>query len=244
MEFFKEIFITVLYQPLFNALVFLYQYLPGKDFGVAIIVLTLLIRILVYPLMVKSLKSQKQGMELQPKIKEIQNKYKDDKEKQTKALMELYQKEKINPFGGCLPLLVQLPILIALYRVFWRGLDPGTLNYLYSFVPNPGVIDPNFIGLINLSQPNMVITVIAGFLQFLQGKMFAPKMGGSSGDGKKDLMSDIMKKQTIYFFPLITVVFLFRLPSAIGIYWIVTTLFSIGQQYFIFKQKKNEPEKS
>ncbi len=118
------IFHAILYQPLFNALVLLYQYFPGHDFGIAVIILTVLIRILLYPLMFQSIKSQKILAELQPKIQEIQNKYKNDKEKQTKATMELYQKEKINPFGGCLPLLIQLPILIALFQVFSKGLLP------------------------------------------------------------------------------------------------------------------------
>ena len=103
MEFFISAFNTILYKPLFNALVVLYQYLPGKDFGVAVIVLTLIIRFILYPLMVKSIKSQKVLSELQPKIKEIQEKLKEDKEKQTKEMMALYQREKINPFGGCLP---------------------------------------------------------------------------------------------------------------------------------------------
>jgi YidC/Oxa1 family membrane protein insertase len=168
MNFFISAFNIVLYQPLFNALVFLYQFLPGKDFGIAVITLTIIIRIILYPLMLKSIKSQKMLSELQPKIQEIQQKYKNDKEKQAKEMMSLYQKEKINPFGGCLPLLIQLPILIALYRVFWRGLQPGVISHLYSFVPNPGVINPIFFGLINLAESNFGLAIFAGISQFFQ----------------------------------------------------------------------------
>jgi len=229
---------TILYQPLFNALVFLYQYLPGRDFGMAVIVLTALIRILFYPLMIKSIKSQKVLSELQPKIQEIQQKYKNDKEKQAKATMELYQKEKINPFGGCLPLLIQLPILIALYQVFWRGLQPEQLSQLYSFVPNPGAIHPLFLGIMNLAQPSLILAVLAGISQFFQTKMVTPKTPKVKKDqGQMAQFSGMMQKQMLYFFPIFTVLILLRLPAAIGLYWIVTTLFSILQQYLVFAKR-------
>ena len=237
-------FNTILYQPLFNALVFLYEYLPGHDFGVAVIVLTVVIRLILYPLMIKSIRSQKILSELQPKIQEIQQKYKNDKEKQTKEMMALYQKEKINPFGGCLPLLVQLPILIALYRVFWKGLQPGAMSLLYSFVPNPGAIDPTFLGIINLGQGNVALAIVAGITQFIQSKMLMPKnKKKEQGQGQKSQFSEMMQKQMLYFFPIFTVLILLRLPSAIAVYWIVTALFSIGQQYLVFNSssvKKGE----
>jgi YidC/Oxa1 family membrane protein insertase len=236
MNLFISAFNTILYQPLFNALVLLYQYLPGRDFGIAVIVLTVLIRIVLYPLMVKSIKSQKILSELQPKIQEIQQKFKNDKEKQTKEMMALYQREKINPFGGCLPLLIQLPILIALYRVFWKGLQPEAMSHLYSFVPNPGLIDPTFLGLINLAEASLVLAVIAGILQFFQSKMLMPKTKKvKQGGGQMAQFSEMMQKQMLYFFPIFTVFILWRLPSAIGLYWIITALFSIGQQYLIMR---------
>lgn len=238
MDFFISAFHTILYQPLFNALILIYQYLPGQDFGIAVIVLTILIRVALYPLMVKSLKSQKALSELQPKIQEIQQKYKDNKEQQSKEMMVLYKNEKINPFGGCLPLLLQLPILIALYRVFWKGLSPESMGFLYSFVPNPGAINPSFLGLINMAEPNLILAFVAGITQFFQTKMLLPQQKTSKE--KTDQMgqfSNMMQKQMLYFFPILTVLILWRLPSAIGIYWIVTAVFSIGQQYIIFKKK-------
>jgi len=243
MEIFINAFNIILYRPLFNALVFLYQFLPGKDFGIAIIVLTVLIRIILYPLMLKSIKSQKMLSELQPKIQEIQQKYKNDKEKQAKEMMQLYQREKINPMGGCLPLLIQLPILIALYRVFWHGMEVGSMSYLYSFVPSPGEINPMFLGLINLAEPSLGLAFLAGISQFFQTKMLMPQTPHQSKHGagqakKQDQMaqfSNMMQKQTLYFFPLFTILILWKLPSAIGLYWVITALFSIGQQYLILK---------
>jgi len=235
MEIFTTAFNTILYQPLLNALVFLYQYLPGQDFGVAVIVLTLVIRFALYPLMLTSIKSQKMLTELQPKIQEIQQRNKDNKEKQAQEMMKLYQEQKINPFGGCLPLLLQLPILFALYRVFWHGFEPQAMSLLYSFVPNPGVIDPNFLGFLNLSQPSLVLAVLAGIFQFIQTKMMAPKHKPSTDKGQMSEITGAMQKQMIYFLPLFTVMILFRLPAAIGLYWIVTAIFSIGQQYLVMQ---------
>ena len=243
MELLINAFNVILYQPLFNALVLLYEYLPGHDFGVAVIVLTVIIRLFFYPLMVQAIKSQKSLSELQPKIQEIRSKYKDNKEKQARATMELYQKEKINPFGGCLPLLLQLPILFALYRVFWQGLRPEAMDMLYSFVPHPGVIDPTFFGIINLGEASLVLAVLAGITQFFQTRMITPKTPKSKkGEGQMAQFSGMMQKQMLYFFPIFTVFILWKLPAAIGLYWIITALFSILQQYLIFK--KSPVEKS
>jgi len=242
MAFFINAFKIILYQPLFNALILLYIYLPGHDFGVAVIVLTVLIRIVLYPLMVQSIKSQKILSELQPKIQGIQQQFKDDKEKQTREMMELYKKEKINPFGGCLPLLIQFPILIALYQVFWRGLQPGAMRHLYSFTPNPGTIDPTFFGLMNLAVPNLWLAFLAGVLQFFQSKMLTPKtLKTEKKTGQMTQFSNTMQKQMLYFFPVFTVFILWKLPSAIGLYWIITSLFSIGQQYLILKKTTVHP---
>ncbi|MDI6591511.1 MAG: YidC/Oxa1 family membrane protein insertase [Patescibacteria group bacterium] len=232
-EFFVNAFNLILYQPLFNALILLYEYLPGHDFGLAVIFLTVAMRMIFYPLMVQSIKSQKALSELQPKIQEIQKKYKDDREKQAKAMIEIYQKEKINPFSGCLPLFIQLPILIALYRVFWQGLQPEQLFLLYSFVPHPGVINPTFFGFLNLSQPSLVLALLAGISQFFQTKMISPKIKQKKGGSQ---FSEMFQKQMLYFFPIFTVFILWRLPAALSLYWLVTTLFSIFQQYLVFKK--------
>jgi YidC/Oxa1 family membrane protein insertase len=222
-----------LYNPLLNILLLLYRYLPGHDFGIAVIVLTILIRIILYPLGNQAIRSQKVLQELQPKLQEIQGKYKNDRENQAKATMELYKKEKVNPFSGCLPLIIQLPILIALYRVFWRGLQPGVQTSLYSFVPHAGQINPMFLGIINLSQPSPLLAVFAGIFQFIQSKMVSPQ--AKSSQRKTSDFSEMMQKQMLYFFPVFTVLILWRFPAALAIYWIVTTVFSIFQQYLIFK---------
>ncbi|HHE76704.1 MAG TPA: membrane protein insertase YidC [Candidatus Parcubacteria bacterium] len=244
-SFFTNAFNVILYQPLLNSLILLYEYLPGHDFGVAVIVLTLAIRLILHPLSLKSIKSQKALSSLQPKIKEIQEKYKNNKEEQAKQLMVLYKEKKINPFSGCLPLLIQLPILIALYRVFWVGFQEIKTNLLYGFVANPGTINTSFLGIIDLAEPNVVLAVLAGVLQFFQARMiFSQETGKSKKGDKKQNIAAQMQKQTQYLMPVFTVIILFRLPAAIGLYWVVTTLFTIVQQYFIFKKTTNISSKN
>ncbi len=243
MQIFTQYFNLLLHKPLFNALILLYLYLPWHDFGLAIIFLTILIRILLYPSMKKSIRSQKMLTDLQPKIQKIQQEFKDDKQRQTKEMMALYQREKINPFGSILPLLIQFPILVALYRIFWnwQGIPELLNTHLYSFVPHPGLINPLFLGAINLSAPNVILALLAGLVQFFQSKMFSPSSAKNTANSSKQVsqISGMMQKQMLYFFPIFTVLILWGLPSAVGLYWITTGLFSILQQYLIFKEIKN-----
>lgn len=229
------LFDIILYRPLFNALVLLCNYIPGHDFGIAVILLTLFIRIVLYPIAVKTINSQKVLQKLQPQIEEIKNKYKNDKEKLAKETLDLYKKEKINPFSGLFLGLVQLPVLIALYKVFWQGVQPAELQNLYSFVLNPVNINTAFLGLIDLSKPNIIFAILAGALQYFQTKMTLPKASKNKGQGPD--FSGMMQKQMLYFFPVLTVIILMSLPSALGLYWTVSSIFSIGQQYFLLRKK-------
>lgn len=226
-----QFFNVVLYQPLLNALILLYTYLPGQDFGVAVIVLTLIIKLILHPSSIHAIKNQKALARLQPKIKEIQKKFKNDKQASARATMELYQKEKISPFSGCLPLLLQLPILIALYQVFLKGLKPEVLTAsLYSFVAPPGIIEPTFLGIVSLAQPNFILALIAGIFQFVHSKISFGKQKTKKGE-----FSAMMQTQMLYFFPIFTVFIVWKLGSIIGLYWIISTLFSIGEQFLVNK---------
>lgn len=233
-----DIFNIFLYYPLFNALIFIYNYLPGNDFGLAIIFLTIIIRFLIYPISIMAINSQRALQKLQPKLKEIQEKYKNDKEKQTRETLGLYKKEKINPFSGLFLAIVQIPILIALYKVFWNGLKPEEFINLYSFIPNPIRINPFFLNVIDLSKPNLLFAALAGITQFFQTKMLMPKQGGSQKNSNE--ISAIMQKQMIYFFPFLTIIILLKLPAALGLYWTISGAFSIIQQYFAFKNDKSK----
>jgi YidC/Oxa1 family membrane protein insertase len=228
-----QAFNVILYQPLFNSLILLYQFLPGNDFGMAVIVLTILIRLILFPLMNQSLKAQKALSGIQEKVKDIQKRYKEDKEREVKEIMALYRKEKINPYASFLPLIIQILLLIALYRVFWRGLEPEALDFLYAFVPRPETIDPFFLNLLDLSRPNLAMAIIAGICQFFQSKQLSSK-SERKADNK---FTEIISNQMLYFFPIFTTLILLKIPSAVALYWIVSILFSIAQQHFIQKSK-------
>jgi YidC/Oxa1 family membrane protein insertase len=254
MEFLINTFNLLLYQPLFNILILLYQFIPGQDLGLAIIILTLSIKFLFYPLTTKAIKSQRILTELQPKIREIQQKFKQDKEKQIKEIMALYQKEKINPFSGFLPMLIQLPILIALFLVFTRGFGPEQMVYLYDFIPHPETINFTSLGIINLAEgavgkviengteqsillwPNIVLIILVSIAQFFQSKMLIPKAKEpNKKEGQIAQISSMVQKQMTYFMPFFTFLILLNLPSVMGLYWLVVTLFSIGQQRLVLK---------
>lgn len=239
-----SIFNIILYQPLFNLLVWFYNTVPPYDLGVAIILITILIRLISLPLSYKAtksqVKSQQMMVDLQPELEKIKRKYKEDKQKQSQATMELYRKYKFNPFSGCLILLIQFPILIALYQVFWRGLDPSQLSNLYSFVENPGILEPMFLGVLNLSKASPILAIFAGFLQFFQTKMMLPKTSKKKS-GQVQGMTQMMQKQMTYFMPIFMVFIFWALPAALPLYIVITILFSIGQQYFINKSLKKEP---
>lgn len=240
-----QLFQVIFYQPLLNLLVFIYNIVPGNDIGVAIIVLTILIKLVLYPFSIKSLKSQKALQEIQPKIDALKEKYKDQKEKLGVEMMELYKQEKVSPFSSCLPLLIQLPFLLAVYQVFRAGLTNGSLDSLYSFVSNPGELNSIAFGFLDLSKVNIFLAVLAALGQFLQAKMLSSKKPAVKSAGSKDeSMAAVMNKQMTFFMPLMTLFIGASLPSGLVLYWLVVTLLTIGQQFITFKMinKKSEVE--
>lgn len=224
-------FNTFFVKPLFNALVFLYQYVTFQDLGLAIILLTVIIRIILYPFFYKSLRNQAIIQKIQPEIKKIQENYKNNKEEQAKALLELYKLHQVNPFSGFLLIIIQLPILIALYRVFLQGLNEASFQNLYSFISQPQVIHQTLLGLINLSDKSIIIVGLAAFSQYLYGRLTLPQ----NKDNQSSTNARITKNMVLIM-PLVTVMVLYFLPSAVGIYWLTTTIFSIGQQLYINKK--------
>lgn len=226
-----QIYNVLIYNPILNLLIWLYNTIPGHDIGIAIILVTLAIRLILAPFMHKSLKSQRAMNMLQPKLNEVREKYKDDKEGQAKAMMDLYKEHKVNPLSSCLPMLIQLPILIALYQVLNYALH-GNLNGLYPFVFHPSAVDPTFLDVVDLSKKSMVFAIVAGLLQYLQTKMMMSKSVSN------DPTTKALNMQALYFFPVITIVFAWRLPAGLPLYWIVNTLFAILQQWYIMKKSQ------
>ncbi len=233
-----QLFHTVLYQPLLNILVFFYNVVPGHDFGVAIIILTVIIRLVLWPLSKKAIAGQKAMSLLQPKIKELQAKYKDNKQELAKATMELYKNEKVNPLASCLPMLVQLPILIALYWVLMAVLKSEKFDLLYPFIQNPGTIKTMAFGFLNLAEKSWVLALLACAAQFWQTKILPMTPPVVKGEGIKDEgMAVMMNKQMLYLMPLMTVFIGGTLPGGLTFYWLITTLATGLHQWLMFRNK-------
>jgi YidC/Oxa1 family membrane protein insertase len=239
----SSIFHTILYQPLYNLLVLLYFIMPARDMGLAIIALTIIVKLLLYPLSKKSIKSQKELQELQPKLNELKNKYKDNKDELGRATINLYKENKINPLSSCLPLLLQLPFFWAIFRVLRNGLSQSSMSALYSFIPHPETLVPSLFGILDLSKPSIVIAFLAAISQFVQAKMLSVKRPVVKDDAARDEdFAAIMNKQTLYMMPVITFFIGVKFPSGLALYWFVSTLLTIFQQIYIFKfSKKNQP---
>lgn len=210
------LFNTYVYQPILWLLVFIYQNLSFYDLGLAIVILTILVRLVLLPIFYKGAKDQTIIQKIQPHVKKIQLDHKDDKEKQAKELMALYREHHINPFSSIIFLIIQLPVFFALFSIFTKEIGAAVFQSHY------------FAGFLNLDEKNLVLAATAAFLQYLQMRMM---MKGPAAANQKMMM---------YAGPVITIVVLWNLPSALGLYWAVSNLFSIGQQWFINK-KTNIP---
>lgn len=223
----------------------MYNIVPGKDFGIAIILITILLRFALIPFYKKQIESQQKLQELQPKIKEIQEKYKHDKEKQTKETMEFYKQNKTNPFSGCLPLIVQLIFLIGIYRILINISASGLTadpKELYSFVSDPGKINQFFIGIVDLTKASIVLAVLAAVAQYFQTKMLMSKQPVLSADKKENDQPDIsqiMSKQMLYLGPFLTFFIGIKFPAGLSLYWLVSTLFMLIQQLLMQKNQKS-----
>lgn len=224
---FQELYTEILYRPLFNGLMAAYVFLPGHDLGVAIIVLTAIVRLVLHPFIARQYRSQRSLSDLQPEVEKIRAAVKDQQE-QARQLMALYKREGVHPASGCLPLLIQLPILFAIYRVLIDGLRVEALSALYPWIPRPMELHMIAFGILDLSKPNIILAVIAGISQYIQARIMLPPKRPAAAAGKPD-MASMMSTQALYVMPVITVVFALGLPAGLSLYWATTTILGILQ---------------
>lgn len=245
-----NIFDTILIAPLVNALFFIYGIIPGHDFGLSIIILTVLIRLVLWPLANKQLHSQKKMQALQGDIAKVREKAAGDKQKESAMLMELYKEKEVNPFSACLPTLLQFPILIAMFVVFKKatGSISGVEQLLYEPVKNLHYIqqvlsgqtpfNTDLFGLINMAKPSILLAIIAGVTQFAQVKMITPKKQKSNVKDSQAQMTAMMN----YTFPALTIFIAWSLPAALPMYWISTNMVAILQQWLVMRKEVDEME--
>ena len=248
-----------------NILEFLYGF--THNYGLAIILLTIIIRVLMYPLMQKQMTSMTETQRIQPLMQEIQRKYKSDKEKMNQELMKLYKEHNVNPMGGCLPLLIQMPILILFFQV---------LREFEYYIPNTNVIDGGFLWIKNtaivkvlengaevakivagLAAPDQlfgvlpesvpmiggtpigILPILVGATMYIQQKLTTPAMPSSSQSSSSSNPAAGTQKMMTTIMPLMIGFISFTLPSGLSLYWVTSTVFGIGQQLLINKKKES-----
>lgn len=221
---------TFIYNPIYNSLIFIAQHITMQDVGLAVILLTVIIRLILFPLSKKSILSQYKMRALEPKLKAIKEQGL-SKEAEAQATFALYKTEKINPFSGCLYLLIQLPILFALYFTFIHGVSQP--DHLYSFLNTEGLKN-TLLGLIDITKPFLPLAILAGLTQAIQA-FLVPKPAPAPGKGFQAQFASSMSAQTKYVLPLIIIFISAKLASAVALYWVVANLFSIGQELYVRK---------
>lgn len=225
-SFFK----TILYIPFYNLMIF-FAFLAHGSIGWAIIFVTLVIRAALWWPSIKAAKATTAMQALQPKINAIREKYKDDTQKLNEETMKLYKEAGASPLGCCGPMVIQLVVIWILYRVFFIGFNTNSYNLLYAFTPRPETIKTFFMG-IDLSKPeHWVLPILAGATQMLLSWMTMPK----TDPKQKADINTMMSKQMTFIFPIMTIFIARNLASGLALYWVVTTLFSLGQQYYVNK---------
>ncbi len=243
MDFMHALLKAVFYTPLYNALIFFIAIIPFHNVGVAVILFTIIIKIILFPLSQKSVKTQFEMKRLEPELNELKLKYKDNKQKQAEETMRLYKERGINPFSGILLMLIQLPILMALYYIFLRGGLPN-LNHtiIYSFTKIPSVIDVTFFG-INVAGKSTLFAILAAVAQFLQMQIIMPKVPKKNQDAKtgpnfKDELSRSMNMQMKYIMPIVIFVIARNFAAVVALYLITSSLFAIGQEIYVKRKNK------
>ena len=242
---------SLLVHPIMNLTLFAYSVV--HDFGLAIILVTVLIRLALYPLYVTQIRSQRAMQEVAPAMEELKKKYGKDRQRFSQEQMKLYKERGVNPAAGCLPLVLQMPLLIALYNSLLQlgcglGPPPGNVcpglthdmveSFRYVFISNPippdGSLDTTAHWLPWITQglqhrdPFFILPVMAGLVQLIASVMAMPAKQVQSGD-----TAQRMTQSMAYTFPLMTVVIGAQFPAGLTLYWIATTLFQIVQQYFV-----------
>ncbi|MSR71610.1 MAG: YidC/Oxa1 family membrane protein insertase [Candidatus Taylorbacteria bacterium] len=232
---------TLIYTPLYNGLVFLMNILPWVDAGVAVLLFTVIVKLILSPLSYKSVKTQVNMKQIEPELNALKVKF-TDKQEQARQVMALYKAKGINPFSGFFLILIQLPIIFALYSIFWQsGLPHINVDILYSFVGVPAKVNMFFLGLVDISQKSIIISLCAAITQFFQIRYSMPKPAAPKDGDVPSFKTDFarsMSFQMQYIMPIVVFFISYSISAAVAIYWSVSNLFMIGQEVYIRRRLK------
>ncbi|OHA81992.1 MAG: hypothetical protein A2675_01545 [Candidatus Yonathbacteria bacterium RIFCSPHIGHO2_01_FULL_51_10] len=238
----SEIFMEGFVRPFYNALILILAAVPGADLGIAVIILTILVKVLILPLSKKAIESQIKMREVQPDLKKIQEKYGKNKEEVYKRTMALYKEKGVHLFSGCLPLLVQTPIVMGLYFVFYREVAANNPALLYSFVHATATIDPVFLGLIDLTNKSIILAVVAAVAQFFHTKISLPSPALTQSEGKLSFSEEFTRSMNVqmkYVFPIIVGVIAYVVSGIVALYFATSNLFSLFYELWVRRSKKS-----
>ena len=195
----SNFFSFTFYNPLYNGLVFIINHTPGADLGVAVILFTCVVKFILIPLSKSSVKTQLKMKALEPELNKIKEKTANNKEEQAKLTLDFYKKNNLNPFSGILLMLIQLPIILSLAKIFYTsGLPHIDPQILYSFIPNPQIVNVLFLGLLDITKKNIWLSIVVGITQFIQIRYSVPAFVPTGKGGKQEDFARSMNVQMRY----------------------------------------------
>jgi YidC/Oxa1 family membrane protein insertase len=235
---------TFFFDPVYNALVFFIDVIPAGDVGLAIIATVIVVKLFLLPLSIKAAKTQKILREIEPKLKEIKEKFKDKREEQARAMMAIYQEAGMNPFASILLFFIQIPIVIALYLAVSNGggiaLPQINSDLLYGFIPTPESTTMNFLGMIDIAGKSLLLALIASATQFFQIKLAMPPLPPRDPNAAPDLKDDFMRNMQLqmrYVMPVLIFFAAYFISAAIALYFVVSNVVGILQEIYIKRHR-------
>ncbi len=241
---FNNIWHAFFFDPVYNSLVFFIDHLPNGDVGLAIIATILLVKTILLPISIKAAKTQKIMREIEPQLKAIKEKYKDDRQGQAQAMMGLYKEAGMNPLASIVLIFIQIPFIIALYYSIYSGngiaLPNINLDLLYPFVQEPVIITMNFLHTIDITGKSLLLALGAGITQYIFVSLTMPKLAAKEPDAKPDFKDEFMRNMHVqmrYVMPVIITFIAYTISAAVALYFLVSNLVNIGQEFFIRKHR-------
>ena len=228
---------TFFFDPLYNALMLLFKVLPWADAGIIVIILTILVRSAIFPLSRKAVLTQVKMAEIGPELEAIKEKYKDKAEEQARRTLALYKEKGVNPFSGILVIIIQIPIILALYQIFLHFPEVN-IELLYSFIKAPEHVNTVFLGLLDISAKSALIAFLAATTTYFQFQVSMQGQNKPKGNSFGDNLAKSMQSQMKYFFPVLVFFISYKISGVIALYWLTTNLFSIAQVLFVRRNIK------
>lgn len=236
----SDLYHNFVFDPIYNFLIFLFSALPWADAGIIIIILTIVVRLIIFPLSRKAIHTQVKMAEIAPELEKIKEKHKDKSEEQARQILALYKDKKVNPFSGIFVIIIQIPIIFALYQIFLHFPEVKS-ELLYSFVSAPGEINTTFLGLMDITGKSLILAFLAGLSTYFQFRISMKNHTPPKGDTFGSNLARNMQTQMKYFFPVIVFFISYTISGAIALYWLTTNLFGIGQELIIRKKMATTP---